>query len=95
MGSLVSLSVSRDKCSYIFSASTLGIHVSYTELGPQEVVPVSWIECPLALIPVHSNVLKKDLWITVSFDHVSLQTVITLVQRSQKICRQGTNLKTI
>ncbi|KAG2129521.1 hypothetical protein BD769DRAFT_1627963 [Suillus cothurnatus] len=50
-------------------ASTLGIHISYTELGPQEVVPVSWIECPLALIPVHSNVLKKDLWITVSFDH--------------------------
>ncbi|KAG1749066.1 uncharacterized protein EDB91DRAFT_1244855 [Suillus paluster] len=50
-------------------ASTLGIHVSYTELGPQEVVPVSQIECPLALIPVHSNVLKKDLWITVSFDH--------------------------
>ncbi|KAG2092682.1 hypothetical protein BD769DRAFT_1631822 [Suillus cothurnatus] len=50
-------------------ASTLGIHVSYTELGPQEVVPVSWIECPLALIPVHLNVLKKDLWITVSFDH--------------------------
>ncbi|KAG1718620.1 hypothetical protein EDB19DRAFT_1899167 [Suillus lakei] len=55
-------------------ASTLGIHVSYTELGPQEVVPVSRIECPLALIPVHSNILKKDLWITVSFDHVSLQT---------------------
>ncbi|KAG1731002.1 hypothetical protein EDB19DRAFT_2010037 [Suillus lakei] len=53
-------------------ASTLGIHVSYTELGPQEVVPVSQIKCPLALIPVHSNVLKKDLWITVSFDHVSL-----------------------
>ncbi|KAG2061047.1 hypothetical protein BDR06DRAFT_993204 [Suillus hirtellus] len=49
--------------------STLGIHVSYTELGPQEVVPVSRIECPLALIPVHSNILKKDLWITVSFDH--------------------------
>ncbi|KAG1810737.1 hypothetical protein EV424DRAFT_1571382, partial [Suillus variegatus] len=33
-------------------ASTLGIHVSYTELGPQEVIPVSRIECPLALIPV-------------------------------------------
>ncbi|KAG2050544.1 hypothetical protein BDR06DRAFT_998615 [Suillus hirtellus] len=49
--------------------STLGIHVLYTELGPQEVVPVSRIECPLALIPVHSNILKKDLWITISFDH--------------------------
>ncbi|KAG2757569.1 hypothetical protein P692DRAFT_20711205 [Suillus brevipes Sb2] len=67
-------------------ASTLGIHISYTELGPQEVVPVSRIECPLALIPVHSNVLKKDLWITVSFDHVSLQTVITtLIQQSQNL----------
>ncbi|KAG1794952.1 uncharacterized protein BJ212DRAFT_1528927 [Suillus subaureus] len=57
-------------------ASTLGIHVPYTELGPQEVVPVSRIKCPLALISVHLNVLKKDLWITVSFDHVSLQTVL-------------------
>ncbi|KAG2083121.1 uncharacterized protein F5147DRAFT_783022 [Suillus discolor] len=50
-------------------ASTLGIHVSYTELGPQEVIPVSRIECPLALIPVYSNIIKKDLWITISFDH--------------------------
>ncbi|KAG1736380.1 hypothetical protein EDD22DRAFT_982388 [Suillus occidentalis] len=56
-------------------ASTLGIHVSYMELGPQEMVPVSWIECPLALIPVHSNILKKDL----------LQIVITLVQQSQNL----------
>ncbi|KAG0698529.1 hypothetical protein DFH29DRAFT_877950 [Suillus ampliporus] len=59
------------------NASTLGIHVSYAELGPQEVIPVSWIECPLALIPVYSNIIKKDLWITISFDHVSVQ--ITLV----------------
>ncbi|KAG1736440.1 uncharacterized protein EDB91DRAFT_1250062 [Suillus paluster] len=51
------------------NASTLGIHVSYAELGPQEVIPVSWIECPLALIPVYSNIIKKDLWITISFDH--------------------------
>ncbi|KAG2335647.1 hypothetical protein BDR05DRAFT_898020, partial [Suillus weaverae] len=59
------------------NASTLGIHVSYAELGPQEVIPVSRIECPLALIPVYSNIIKKDLWITISFDHVSVQ--ITLV----------------
>lgn len=71
MGPLVSLPVMRYKYSSVFSASTLGIHVSYTELGPQEVIPVSRIECPLALIPVYSNIIKKDLWITISFDHVS------------------------
>ncbi|KAG1737091.1 uncharacterized protein EDB91DRAFT_1249738 [Suillus paluster] len=51
------------------NASTLSIHVSYAELGPQEVIPVSWIKCPLALIPVYSNIIKKDLWITILFDH--------------------------
>ncbi|KAG2346616.1 hypothetical protein BDR05DRAFT_974579 [Suillus weaverae] len=50
--------------------STLGIHISYAnEFGPYEIIPVSNIECPLALIPVHSAIIKKDLWIAVSFDH--------------------------
>ncbi|KAG1888658.1 hypothetical protein F4604DRAFT_1877216 [Suillus subluteus] len=50
--------------------STLRIHVSYAnEFGPYEIIPVSNIKCPLALIPVHSAIIKKDLWIAVSFDH--------------------------
>ncbi|KAG1725027.1 hypothetical protein EDB19DRAFT_1897829 [Suillus lakei] len=51
--------------------STLGIHVSYAnEFGPYKIIPISNIECPLALIPVHLAIIKKDLWIAVSFDHL-------------------------
>ncbi|KAG2126265.1 uncharacterized protein EDB93DRAFT_1257640 [Suillus bovinus] len=54
---------------------TLGIHTSYAnEFLPHEVIPVSRIVCPLALIPVHSNIIKKNLWVSVSFDHVQLST---------------------
>ncbi|KAG1888094.1 hypothetical protein F4604DRAFT_1916005 [Suillus subluteus] len=51
--------------------STLGIHTSYSnEYHPYEIIPVSRIASPLALIPVYSNVIKKSLWIAVLFDHV-------------------------
>ncbi|KAG1774897.1 hypothetical protein EV702DRAFT_1237500 [Suillus placidus] len=57
-------------CAVTRYGSTLGIHVSYAnEFGPYEIIPISNIECPLALIPVHSAIIKKDLWIAVSFDH--------------------------
>ncbi|KAG1900836.1 uncharacterized protein F5891DRAFT_1225460 [Suillus fuscotomentosus] len=50
--------------------STLGIHTSYAnDYHPYEIIPVSRITSPLALIPVHSNIVKKHLWISVSFDH--------------------------
>lgn len=58
-----------------FSEHPLGIHTSYAnEFLPHEVVPVSRIVCPLVLIPVHSNIIKKNLWVSVSFDHVQLST---------------------
>ncbi|KAF9461453.1 hypothetical protein BDZ94DRAFT_1310595 [Collybia nuda] len=52
-------------------ASTLGIHTTYAnEFDAPEVVSISKIDSPLALILVHSRVLQKDLCISVSFDHV-------------------------
>ncbi|KAH9921364.1 hypothetical protein B0H21DRAFT_701660 [Amylocystis lapponica] len=52
-------------------SSILGIHVSYAgDLGDYEVIPVSNIEAPLALIPVQSARLQRELWVSISFDHV-------------------------
>ncbi|KII86134.1 hypothetical protein PLICRDRAFT_115269 [Plicaturopsis crispa FD-325 SS-3] len=52
-------------------ASTLGIHVSYAErFHPHEMIPVSIIEGPLALVPIHSERIHQDLWVSISFDHV-------------------------
>ncbi|KAK7453212.1 hypothetical protein VKT23_011893 [Stygiomarasmius scandens] len=45
-------------------ANVLGIHISYAEsYGDYEVIPASSIQCPLALIPVYSNVIQCELWI--------------------------------
>ena len=35
-----------------------------------EVIPATSFDSPLALIPVHSNIIQQDLWVCVSFDHV-------------------------
>ncbi|KAG1854527.1 hypothetical protein F4604DRAFT_1932794 [Suillus subluteus] len=54
--------------------STLGIHTSYMdEYHPYEIIPVSRIVCPLALIPAYSNIVGKKLWIAVSFDHAGTE----------------------
>ena len=34
---------------------------------------------PLALLPLHSNQIQRDLWVSVSFDHVCI------AQQSQEI----------
>lgn len=61
-----------DSLRFVYSASTLGIHVSYEgQFGPFEMIPVSRIDCPLALIPIFSQRIGRALWISVSFDHVS------------------------
>ncbi|KAG1734538.1 hypothetical protein EDD22DRAFT_1011418 [Suillus occidentalis] len=58
--------------------STLGIHTSYANnYHPYEIIPVSRIASPLALIPVHSNIVKKHLWISVSFDHVQNSVMVS------------------
>lgn len=62
--------------SFTLSASTLGIHTTYAnQFHPAEVVPISRIVGPLALIPVYSRIINKDLWISVSFDHVSTVSI--------------------
>lgn len=61
------------------SESTLGIHTAYAnEYHPYEMIPVSRISSPLALIPAYSNVVKKALWISVSFDHVQILVTVRL-----------------
>ncbi|KAF5368271.1 hypothetical protein D9615_010359 [Tricholomella constricta] len=55
-------------------ASVLGIHVAYADTFEAfEVVPVSVIDAPLGLIPVHSNTINRDLWVFVSFDHTGAE----------------------
>ncbi|KAL0948125.1 hypothetical protein HGRIS_010742 [Hohenbuehelia grisea] len=50
-------------------ASTLGIHTSYAnEFCAYEVIPVAKIDSPLALIPIRSSRIQRDLWVSVSFD---------------------------
>jgi hypothetical protein len=67
------------------SSSVLGIYVSYANAySAYEIIPVSLIDSPLALIPVRSQHIARDLWISVSFDHVRIiyscffYTVLTL-----------------
>ncbi|KAJ3911125.1 hypothetical protein F5877DRAFT_20391, partial [Lentinula edodes] len=52
-------------------ATVLGIHTSFAnDFGPLEVIPAADIDCPLALIPVPHFTSQRELWISVSFDHV-------------------------
>jgi hypothetical protein len=60
----------------IFSASTLGIHISYANaFSDYEIIPISMIDAPLALIPIYSTKIQRDLWVSVSFDHVCTFTI--------------------
>ncbi|KAF9460581.1 hypothetical protein BDZ94DRAFT_1311348 [Collybia nuda] len=53
-------------------ASTLGIHTTYADwFDAPKIIPISRINSPLALIPIHSQRIQKDLWVSVSFDHAS------------------------
>lgn len=57
-----------------------GIHVSYANsFSGYEIIKASEIDCPLALLPIHSNQIQRDLWVSVSFDHVCI------AQQSQEI----------
>ncbi|KAF9455543.1 hypothetical protein BDZ94DRAFT_1179759, partial [Collybia nuda] len=56
-----------------FLASLLGIHVSYANAFEElEVIPISAVDAPLALIPIHSRKIHQDLWVSGSFDHVNI-----------------------
>jgi hypothetical protein len=45
------------------SSSVLGIYVSYANAySAYEIIPVSLIDSPLALIPVRSQHIARDLW---------------------------------
>lgn len=73
----------------IFSASTLGIHTTYADqFDPPEIIPISKIDSPLALIPIHSQRIQKDLWVSVSFDHVS--TIFYVVKKASRSLQVGT-----
>ncbi|KAJ3858263.1 hypothetical protein EV359DRAFT_87992 [Lentinula novae-zelandiae] len=55
-------------------ATVLGIHTSFAnDFGPLEVIPAADIDCPLALIPVPHFTSQRELWISVSFDHASVE----------------------
>jgi hypothetical protein len=55
------------------SSSILGIHASFAnDFHDHEIIAASAISCPLALIPVHFQTIQRDVWISVSFDHVSM-----------------------
>jgi hypothetical protein len=59
-------------CTKNRSAQILGIYVSYAnKFEDPEIIPVSALEVPLALVPVYSQRLQQDLWISISFDHVT------------------------
>jgi len=58
---------------FFYSSSTLGIYVSYADsFSPYEIIPISLVDSPLALIPIHLNKINWDLWISISFDHVCI-----------------------
>lgn len=62
------------------SCSILGIHVSYAELfHDAEVIPVTQFDAPLALIPIHSDAIDKDLWITISLDRVNVVLSLNII----------------
>jgi hypothetical protein len=61
------------------SSSVLGIHVSYANVFHSlEIIPCSTIDCPLALIPVYLDTIRRDIWISVSFDHVLTLSIYKL-----------------
>ncbi|KAG6807272.1 hypothetical protein H0H92_008169, partial [Tricholoma furcatifolium] len=50
-------------------STVLGIHTAYAdEFEAPEIIPVSSFDSSLAKIPVHSQIINRDLWILVSFD---------------------------
>lgn len=55
------------------SAEELGIYNCYAErFQDLELVSPSALEAPLAVVPVHSRRIEKDLWIAISMDRVRL-----------------------
>ena len=74
----ITMDLVHNQCYLYFSASMLGIHISYTDhFGGYEIMKALEIDCPLALLPIHSNRIQCNLWVSVSFDHVCI------VQQSQ------------
>ena len=59
-------------CFIIPSSTIIGISVSYAdEFNPLEIIPVSSIVSPLALVSCHSHQLDRHLWFAISLDRVS------------------------
>lgn len=56
------------------SATVLGIYTSYADAFHEvEIINVDELDSPLALIPARHQSTGKDLWISVSFDHVCIE----------------------
>jgi hypothetical protein len=76
------------------SSSVLSIHVSYANIFHLlEIIPCSTIDCPLALIPVYLNTIRRDIWISVSFDRISSLSIHELLAMLMRIVyRAGVSL---
>jgi len=69
----VSFSLSKVTISHapMNSSATLGIYVSYANgFHPLEVISTEQIAAPVGLIEVQSRIARRNLWISISFDHV-------------------------
>ncbi|KIJ07324.1 hypothetical protein PAXINDRAFT_182502 [Paxillus involutus ATCC 200175] len=59
-------------------AADLGYYLSYANTFHNiEIIPSSTIASPVAIVPAYSQVIKKDVWISVSFDRVSWSSTLT------------------
>ncbi|KAF8837311.1 hypothetical protein BDN67DRAFT_991807 [Paxillus ammoniavirescens] len=55
-------------------AADLGYYLSYANTFHNiEIIPSSTIASPVAIVPAYSQVIKKDVWISVSFDRSGVE----------------------
>jgi hypothetical protein len=66
----------------LFSAIDLATYVTYRTISDNwEIIPSKAIGCPLTLIPIHSRVVNRELWVSVSYDRVGLFKLSELVAK--------------
>lgn len=64
----------------MFSAEVLGVHTLYAQdYHGYQIVSAADIGCPWARIEARLQVLNRELWICVSFDHVRAGRVYRIV----------------
>jgi hypothetical protein len=75
----------------LISADLLGIYVSYADVyHVPEIIPITRIDSPLALIPIYSQVIRHKLWVTVSFDVSAQEKYIDCSRYLYKTDKQRT-----